>query len=201
MVCPPQEECFFDCEVSSAIAGLAVPGTPLNLFLVLSNPDCLFDCFSPEQSAPDFCITSLLREVHKKGICDRPFFATNGSTIPLYPAKEAFPTLATSQTCVTDTVSGLLVSNFTCSKTKGLLLTKPCLGALFSQPLTIQSTLGALLYLADCVPDFESLQAIFEDAFGTGSGSAASAETIAANAALTVLLAGGTAAASSPCGI
>ena len=123
----------------------------------ISNPACLLDCYSGQESNPDHCITSLLRDVLTEGICNLPLYAPtfprvwNSTGQPVYPARAAYPGLKISDRCMVDREG--VVTRGTCSeKTKQLLHTLGCNTVMLSQQLELLSTFATQTYLANCTP-------------------------------------------------
>ena len=167
----PQDECFFDCNVTLSLSGLFMPGTRILYLASIANPQCLRDCFSSDPKAPDFCMTSLLDAVLSKGICDRPLDDPKQEEA-VHPAKEAFPGLSISASC-SSTPAGSLTSDTCPSSTQDLVSSRRCKLAVIEQAAPVLSTIAALLYLSNCV---SSLRFITDIGDGARRRKAASAK-------------------------
>ena len=131
-----------------------MPGNLSRFFSTVSNLECLEDCWSGEESAPDHCLHLLLQDVLQKGVCDLPLTTTNQ---PIYMAGKTFRGVNISETCRLQ-ANGQVTSN-TCSQKTLELLTSSvsCNKAVVQQKGELLSTQVALFYLSNCLSNLDHI--------------------------------------------
>merc|ERR1711892_359235 len=130
-----REECYFDCQIVPSAQGSGQ---------LIKDLTCLRDCFSSEESADDSCISSLLNDVIKDGVCDlTDEYGYNPGPGIYKPVNE-------------ECVMGVVASSYgfdqtvidvgTCSSvTEGLLSTEQCRREIMEEQGFIQNTLLQLV--------------------------------------------------------
>merc|ERR1712106_984479 len=127
-------ECYFDCLITSSAQGSGQ---------LIQNLTCLQDCFSSDENDADFCITSLLKDVISRGVCDLTDEYGYNPGPGIYQEVE----------CVMDYIeyadygyNATFIDQGTCSsKTDKLLLNKKCRKEIMEQQGFIQNTLVQLI--------------------------------------------------------
>jgi len=129
-----REECYFDCQIVSSAQGSGQ---------LIKDLTCLRDCFSSEESADDFCISSLLNDVIKDGVCDlTDEYGYNPGPGIYKPVKECEMGVVASSYGFDQNV----IDVGTCSSvTEGLLSTEQCRREIMEEQGFIQNTLLQLV--------------------------------------------------------
>merc|ERR1711892_289674 len=129
-----REECYFDCQIVTSAQGSGQ---------LIKDLTCLRDCFSSDESADDFCISSLLNDVRKNGVCNlTDDYGYNPGPGIYEPVKDCEMGLVASSYGFDETV----IKEGTCSsKTEKLLSTEKCRREIMEEQGFIQNTLLQLV--------------------------------------------------------